>query len=172
MISLRKVSPSVTLALVLTFLPSQPRRKSSLPGGSAAKVSEPRPQKNQLKQQGGASSSPPVRQARFPGFRGCRGRLLWVTFLGETRKVTCRPAAPGQRSVVLRTPPLQRTGPSTSSGRTGRGMRFDRLRADGAGWRCAMQYSTKCERRLDSFATVRRSMTAPRPGFLESPCAR
>jgi hypothetical protein len=31
--------------LVLTFFPLQTRRKSSLPGGSAAKVFEPRPQK-------------------------------------------------------------------------------------------------------------------------------
>ena len=36
-------------SLVLTFLPSQTRRKSSLPGGSAAKVFEPRSQKNKLK---------------------------------------------------------------------------------------------------------------------------
>src|SRR3546814_12509480 len=35
--------------LVLTFLPSPPRRKSSLPDGSAAKVSETRPQKTKLK---------------------------------------------------------------------------------------------------------------------------
>jgi hypothetical protein len=33
------------------FLPSQPRRKLSLSGGSAAKVSEPRLQKIKLKQQ-------------------------------------------------------------------------------------------------------------------------
>jgi len=39
----------VTTALVLTFLPSQPRRKSSLLGGSAAKVFEPRPQKTKFK---------------------------------------------------------------------------------------------------------------------------
>jgi hypothetical protein len=37
--------PPIITVLVLTFLPSQPRRKSSLPGGSAAKVFEPRPQK-------------------------------------------------------------------------------------------------------------------------------
>ncbi|MFZ0106755.1 MAG: hypothetical protein WAK92_07830, partial [Thiobacillus sp.] len=33
----------------LDFLPSQPRRKLSLTGGSAAKVFEPRPQKAKLK---------------------------------------------------------------------------------------------------------------------------
>jgi len=41
----------VITALVLTFLPSQPRRKLSLSGGSAAKVSEPRSQKTNLKHQ-------------------------------------------------------------------------------------------------------------------------
>ena len=57
----------VITALLLTCRPSQSRRKSSLPGGSAAKVSEPRsPSKYK---QSGASSLPPVRQARFPGFR-------------------------------------------------------------------------------------------------------
>ncbi|HQS81353.1 MAG TPA: hypothetical protein PKV42_02725 [Thiobacillus sp.] len=40
---------AVIAALVLTFIPSQTRRKSSLPGGSAAKVFEPRPQKTKLK---------------------------------------------------------------------------------------------------------------------------
>jgi hypothetical protein len=35
--------------VVLTFLPLQTRRKLSLPGGSAAKVFEPRPQKTKLK---------------------------------------------------------------------------------------------------------------------------
>jgi hypothetical protein len=58
----------VITTLVLTCLPSQSRRKSSLAGGSAAKVSEPRsPSKYK---QSGASSLPPARQARFPGFRG------------------------------------------------------------------------------------------------------
>jgi hypothetical protein len=33
----------------LTFIPLQTRRKSSLPGGSAAKVFEPRPQKTKSK---------------------------------------------------------------------------------------------------------------------------
>ncbi len=57
--------------LVLTFIPSQPRRKSSLPGGSAAKVFEPRSQRTNLKyNKSGASSLPPTRQARFSGFRG------------------------------------------------------------------------------------------------------
>jgi hypothetical protein len=37
--------------LVLTLIPSQPRRKSSLPGGSAAKVFEHRSQKTNSKQQ-------------------------------------------------------------------------------------------------------------------------
>jgi len=41
----------ITTALILIFYPSQPRRKLSLPGGSAAKVSEPRSQKINLKQQ-------------------------------------------------------------------------------------------------------------------------
>jgi hypothetical protein len=40
--------PLIT-ALVLTFLPLQPRRKLSLPNGSAAKVSESRLQKTKLK---------------------------------------------------------------------------------------------------------------------------
>ena len=34
--------PPVITTLVLTFIPSQPRRKLSLSGGSAAKVSEQR----------------------------------------------------------------------------------------------------------------------------------
>ena len=101
-------SRPVIAILVLTFIPLQSRRKLRLSGGSAAKVFESRPQKTKSKQQDGASSSPPVRQARFPGIRGCRGRLLLVTFLGETRKVTSRRATPGQRSAVLRSPQLQR----------------------------------------------------------------
>jgi hypothetical protein len=39
------INRPVITALVLTFLPLQPRRKLSLPGGSAAKVFELRPQK-------------------------------------------------------------------------------------------------------------------------------
>jgi hypothetical protein len=39
----------VITALVLTFFPLQPRRKLSLPGGSAAKVFEPRSQKTKSK---------------------------------------------------------------------------------------------------------------------------
>jgi len=39
----------VITALVLTFFPLQPRRKSGLPGGSAAKVFEPRSQKTKSK---------------------------------------------------------------------------------------------------------------------------
>jgi hypothetical protein len=42
---------SVITVLVLTFVPSQPRRKLSLTGGTAAKVFEPCSQKTNLKQQ-------------------------------------------------------------------------------------------------------------------------
>ena len=81
----------VTPILVLTFLPSQSRRKLSLSGGSAAKVSEAPLTKNQIKNsKSGASSLPPTWQAQFSGIRGCRGRLSLVTFFGETKKVTCR----------------------------------------------------------------------------------
>ena len=101
----------VITALVLTFIPLQPRRKLSLPGGSAAKVFEPRLQKTNLKQQGGASSSPPARQARFSGIRGCRGRLFFGYFLlAKQKKVTSCRATPGQWSVVLQRTQLQHTG--------------------------------------------------------------
>ncbi|WP_296890098.1 hypothetical protein, partial [Thiobacillus sp.] len=43
----------VITALVLTFIPSQPRRKLSLPGGSAAKVFEPRSQNQSTLQKRG-----------------------------------------------------------------------------------------------------------------------
>jgi len=66
--SLKYTSHPVITGLVLTCHPSQSRRKLSLPGGSAAKVFEPRSPPNIYNS--GASSLPPVRQARFPGFRG------------------------------------------------------------------------------------------------------
>jgi hypothetical protein len=47
--NLRGFSRAVIAVLVLTFFPLQPRRKTSLPGGSAAKVFEPCPQKTKSK---------------------------------------------------------------------------------------------------------------------------
>jgi hypothetical protein len=62
--------PPVTTTLVLTFIPSQSRRKLSLTGGSAAKVFEQRYKKQNQNSKSGASSLPPTWQARFSGFRG------------------------------------------------------------------------------------------------------
>jgi hypothetical protein len=45
----KRANHPVITTLVLTFFPLQPRRKSSLPGGSAAKVFELRSQKTKLK---------------------------------------------------------------------------------------------------------------------------
>jgi len=121
----------ITTALVLTFLPSQPRRKLSLSGGSAAKVSEaPLTKLNQL-YKSGASSLPPTRQARFSGIRGCRGRLLLVTFLGETRKVTSRRATPGQRISVLQTPLLQQPALRQAQGERAEDERLNKLSMNG-----------------------------------------
>jgi hypothetical protein len=49
--SLKHSNQFLITALVLTFLPLQTRRKSSLQGGSAAKVFEPRSQKIKSTQQ-------------------------------------------------------------------------------------------------------------------------
>jgi len=72
----------VITALVLTFFPSQPRRKLSLSGGSAAKVFEPRSQKTKLKtaKAGRVLCRPPGRLG-FRGFGDERGRLFFGYFL-------------------------------------------------------------------------------------------
>ena len=111
----------ISRAPALTFFPSQPCRKPSLPGGSAAKVSEPRSQNQINSAKAGRVLCRPPGRLGFREFWDERGRLFLVHFLlARQKKVTSCRATPGQRSVVLRTLLLQRSGPSTSSGRTER----------------------------------------------------
>lgn len=89
------------------FPPSQPRRKSNLADGSAAKVFQPHPQKTKSRTQGGVSSSPSVRQVRFPGIRGCRARLFFGHFLlARQKKVTSCRATPGPQSSPAKPPSI------------------------------------------------------------------
>jgi hypothetical protein len=79
--------PVGTTNLVLTFHPSQLRRKSGLPGGSAAKVFEPRSQKFKSTQQKrgeffAAHPAGPV--FGVSGMSG--GAFLWLLSLARQRK--------------------------------------------------------------------------------------
>jgi len=77
----------VVAGLVLTFHPLQPRRKLSLPGGSAAKVFEPRPQKIKLKtaRRGEFFAARPV--GSIFGVSGMSGSpFLRLLSFGETKE--------------------------------------------------------------------------------------
>jgi hypothetical protein len=77
---------SVASALVLTLIPSQPRRKSSLPGGSAAKVFEPRSQiKSTLQKRGEFFAAHPA--GSIFGVSGMSGvAFSWVTFFWRSKR--------------------------------------------------------------------------------------
>jgi hypothetical protein len=77
----------VITALALTFLPLQTRRKSSLPGGSAAKVSEPRPQKTKSKTARRGEFFAARSAGSISGNSGMSGSpFLWSLSFGETKE--------------------------------------------------------------------------------------
>jgi hypothetical protein len=77
----------VITGLVLTFIPSQPSRKLSLPGGSAAKVFEPRSQKTKLKQQKRGEFFAAHSAGSVFGNSGMSGgAFLWLLSLARQRK--------------------------------------------------------------------------------------
>jgi hypothetical protein len=83
----KHLKPRFIVSLVLTFFPLQPRRKPSLPGGSAAKVFEPRPQKTKSKtaRRGEFFAARPV--GSVFGNSGMSGSpFLWSLSFGETKE--------------------------------------------------------------------------------------
>ncbi|MBW8457086.1 MAG: hypothetical protein K0M58_01380 [Thiobacillus sp.] len=78
---------SVIASLFLTFFPLQPRRKSSLPDGSAAKVFEPRSQKNQIKNSKvGRVLRRPSGRFGFREFGDVGVAFFWLLFLARQEK--------------------------------------------------------------------------------------
>ena len=109
---------SASCALVLTFSPLQPRRKSSLPGGSAAKVFEPRSQNQINPAKAGRVLRRPSGRLDFREFGDVGVAFFWFLFLARQEKELAAglPPANGQRSCE---------GPDYSQ------QPFDRLRANG-----------------------------------------
>ena len=97
-ISRRRIAPDVwkqnnnykhpvITALVLTYLPLQPRRKLGRPGGSAAKVFEPLSQKTNLKQQKRGEFFAAHSSDSIFGVSGLLGSpFLWLLSFGDAKE--------------------------------------------------------------------------------------
>src|SRR5574340_975507 len=79
-------SRPVATALVLTFCPLQPRRESALPGGSAAKVSEPRSQNQINLAKAGRVLRRPSGRADSWEFVAAGVAFFWLLFLARQEK--------------------------------------------------------------------------------------
>jgi hypothetical protein len=81
----KRANYPVITTLVLTFFPLQTRRRSSVSGGSAAKVFEPRPQKTKTTRRGEFFAAHPARL--IFGNSGLSGSpFLWLLSFGEAKE--------------------------------------------------------------------------------------
>ena len=116
----KRANRAVISTLVLTFSPSQPRRKLSLSGGSAAKVFEPRSQKINSKQQKWGEFFAAHPAGSTFGNSGMRGSpFLWLLSFGEAKESNLPPATPANGQQPIKH--------FISANRP-----FDRLRANGS----------------------------------------